>query len=175
VNAAIELAHQILAIAGLASPDNGTSVTPTVAAAGTTSNTVPEAAELRVDARSWDRRELERVDREIRRLTPRLSEATLTVEGQVNRYPLEPAATDALLEVARSAADDIGLHLPEPVRSGGASDGNFTGAIGVPTLDGLGAVGGHPHARSEWVDVTAMPDQAALLAALINRLCQGHR
>lgn len=175
VNAAIELAHQILAVAALASPDDGTSVTPTVVAAGTTTNTVPESAVLRVDARSWDRRELERVDRAIRQLTPRLSEATISVEGQVNRYPLEPAATSALLEIARAAAGDIELPLPEPVRSGGASDGNLTGAIGVPTLDGLGAVGGHPHARSEWVDVTAMPDQAALLAAVINRVCQGDR
>lgn len=173
VNAAIELAHLILAVAGLASPDDGTSVTPTVVAAGTTSNTVPETAMLRIDARGWNRRELERVDRAIRQITPRLSEATLTVDGQVNRYPLEPTATSVLLEIARSAAGDIGLRLPEPVRAGGASDGNLTGAIGVPTLDGLGAIGGHPHARSEWVDVTAMPDQAALLAAVIDRICQG--
>jgi glutamate carboxypeptidase len=56
---------------------------------------------------------------------------------------------------------------------GGASDGNLTAALGVPTLDGLGAVGANPHARTEWVDVSAMPERAALLAALIDRLC-GH-
>ena len=62
---------------------------------------------------------------------------------------------------------------PEGVRSGGGSDGNLTAALGVPTLDGLGAVGGRPHARSEHTDVRQMPDRAALLAALIGRIRQG--
>jgi glutamate carboxypeptidase len=173
VNAGIELAHQLLALESLASPADGTTVTPTVAAVGTTTNTVPEAAYVHVDARSWTRAELDRVDREIRKLSPRLPGAAVAVEGLVNRYPLEEAVALPLLALAQAAASDIGLPPPDGVRSGGGSDGNITGALGVPTLDGLGAVGGHPHARTEYVNVTAMPVQVALLAALVARLCAG--
>jgi glutamate carboxypeptidase len=172
VNAGLELAHQVLALAGLADPGAGTTVTPTTLTAGTTMNTVPEAASVTVDVRAWTGAELERVDREIRLAAPRLAEAAVTVTGGINRYPLEPAAALRLFELARGAASDIGLEPPEGVRSGGGSDGNLTAAIGVPTLDGLGAVGGRPHARSEHTDVRLMPDRAALLAALIGRIRQ---
>jgi glutamate carboxypeptidase len=171
VNAGIELAHQVLALQALAAPAEGTTVTPTVLAAGTTTNTVPEAASVHVDVRGWSRGELDRVDAEVRRLSPRLPGATLAVDGRVNRYPLEAAMALPLLAVAQTAARDIGLPPLVGVRSGGGSDGNLTAAVGVPTLDGLGAVGGHPHGRDEWVDVAAMPERAALLAALIDRLC----
>jgi glutamate carboxypeptidase len=170
VNAAIEVAHQVLAMAALAAPEEGTSVTPTVLAAGTTSNTVPEKASLSVDVRAWTLPELERVDRAIRGLTPRMPGANLTVEGRISRPPLEPAMSLSLLEELRTAAREIGLPPPADARSGGGSDGNLTAALGIATLDGLGAVGAHPHGRGERVDVTAMPDRAALLAALIDRL-----
>jgi glutamate carboxypeptidase len=75
-----------------------------------------------------------------------------------------------LLETVRDAAIDLGVPPPEGVHAPGASDGNFTAALGVPTLDGLGAVGGYSHARDEYVDVAMMPDRAALLAGLIERL-----
>ena len=172
VNASIELAHQVLALGGLADPDAETTVTPTMLAAGTTMNTVPEAAILTVDVRAWSAAELERVDRDIRRPAPRLAGATVTVTGGINRYPLEPDAALGLYGLARAAAADIGIEPPEGVRSGGGSDGNLTAAIGVPTLDGLGAVGGRPHARDEHTDVRLMPDRAALIAALIGRIRQ---
>ncbi|MBT8226138.1 MAG: M20 family metallopeptidase [Dactylosporangium sp.] len=171
VNAGIELAHQVLALEALASPEAGTSVTPTALAAGTTTNTVPETAVLNIDARAWSRAEMDRVDAEIRALMPSLPGASLAVAGGINRYPLEPAMALPLLPALQAAAQQVGVVLPEAVRSGGGSDGNLTAGIGVPTLDGLGAVGGHPHARSEWVDVTAMPRRAELLAALIDRIC----
>jgi glutamate carboxypeptidase len=75
-----------------------------------------------------------------------------------------------LLELAQAAAADLGLPALAGAHAAGASDGNFTGGLGVPTLDGLGAVGGGSHARSEYADVTMMPDRAALLAALIGRI-----
>ena len=171
VNAGIELAHQVLALEALSAPADGTTVTPTLLTAGITTNMVPEVASVYVDVRAWTRSELDRVDAGIRLLAPRLPGATLAVDGHVNRYPLESAVAFPLLDVAQAAARDIGLPPPDGVRSGGGSDGNLTAAIGVPTLDGLGAVGAHPHARGEWVDVTAMPDRAAFLAALIDRLC----
>jgi glutamate carboxypeptidase len=170
VNAGIELAHQVLALAGLADPEAETTVTPTMLTAGTTMNTVPEAASLTVDVRAWTAAELERIDREIRRTVPRLAGAAVTVTGGINRYPLEPDAALWLYNLARRAAADLGMEPPEGVRSGGGSDGNLTAAIGIPTLDGLGAVGGRPHARDEHTDVRLMPDRAALLAALIARI-----
>jgi len=175
VNATIEVAHQVLAVQALAAASDGTSVTPTVVAGGTTTNTVPETATVCVDVRAWTGGELDRVDRMIRELTPRLPEAALTLDGGVNRYPLMPAVALPLLELARAAAMDIGVPPPEGAHAPGASDGNFTGALGVPTLDGLGAVGGGAHARSEYVNVSMMPERAALLAALIGRLLAAPR
>jgi glutamate carboxypeptidase len=172
VNAGIEMAYQVLALAGLADPGVQTTVTPTMLAAGTTMNTVPELARVTVDVRAWTAAELERVDEQIRLLEPRLPEAAVTITGGINRYPLEPAAAVGLFELTQTAADDIGIEPPDGVRSGGGSDGNLTAALGVPTLDGLGAVGGRPHARSEHADVRTMPDRAALLAALIGRIHQ---
>jgi glutamate carboxypeptidase len=172
VNAGVELASQVLELASLVDAAGQTTVTPTVLAAGTTANTVPESASAWVDVRAWTRAELERVDADIRRLAARLPGATVTVTGGINRYPLEQAAALGLFELARAAAGDIGIQAPAGVRSGGGSDGNLTAALGVPTLDGLGAVGGGPHARTEHADVRLMPDRAALLAALIRRIGQ---
>jgi glutamate carboxypeptidase len=170
VNAGIEIAHQVLGLAALARPE-GTSVTPTVLSAGTTQNTVPEGATLHVDVRAWTRAELTRVDRAMHALRPYLAGAQVIVTGGVNRYPLEPDVALPVLRVAQEAARDVGMSPPDGVGVGGASDGNLTGALGIPTLDGLGALGANPHARTEWVDVSAMPERAALLAALIDRLC----
>ncbi|MFI6041929.1 M20/M25/M40 family metallo-hydrolase [Nocardia sp. NPDC051321] len=168
VNAAVELAHQIITIAGFASGE--TSVTPTVLAAGSTTNTVPEFARCEVDARSWTPRGLEDVDRAMSALTPHLPGAVVMVSGGIDRPPFEESMAESLLAEAALAAEQLGLAPLAAVRSGGGSDGNLTAAIGVPTLDGLGAVGGHPHARNEHVDVATMPRQAALLASLLVRL-----
>lgn len=169
-NAGVELAQQVLALDELARADTGTTVTPTVLAGGTTSNTVPASAHVVIDVRAWTRGELDRVDAALRTTTPRLAGTSLAVEGGINRYPLEADQAVGLLAIAQDAARDIGLPPPSGVRSGGGSDGNFTAALGIPTLDGLGAIGAHPHARSEWADADAMPDRSALLAALIELL-----
>lgn len=170
INATVELAHQVFTVLDLADAANGTSVTPTVVMGGTTTNTVPEEASVSVDVRAWSSAELNRVDRAIRSLPARLPGAVLTIAGGLNRYPMPSETALPLLEMARAAAIDLGLAAPEGVRAPGASDGNFTGALGVPTLDGLGAVGGGSHARGEYVDVALMPDRAALLAGLVERL-----
>jgi glutamate carboxypeptidase len=170
INATVEVAHQVLTVRDLADSASGTSVTPTVVAGGTTTNTVPEQASVYVDVRAWSREELDRVDRGIRRLAPRVPGATITVNGGLNRYPLPQEVALPLLEMAQAAAADLGIGAPGGDHAPGASDGNFTGALGVPTLDGLGAVGAGSHARSEHVDVTMMADRAALLAGLIERV-----
>lgn len=168
VNATVELAHQVLGVRALAY--GGTSVTPTVVSAGVMTNMVPEEALLCVDVRAWTREELERVDLMIRGLTPRLPEARLVVNGGINRYPLLAANALPLMELAQAAAKELGLPLVDGVSAPGASDANFTGALGVPTLDGLGGVGGLSHARGEYVDVSRLPERTALLAALMRRI-----
>ena len=167
VNAMVELAHQVLAISGLGDAGLGTTVTPTVGRAGTTTNTVPENAYVDVDVRAWQGQELERVEAALGRLGSRLPGATVRLEGGINRLPLERGMSLQLLLDAQRLAKDLGLAAVEEARVGGASDGNFTAALGIPTLDGLGPAGDGAHARHEWVDLDSLPERALLLAGLI--------
>lgn len=168
VNAGVELAHQVLAINQFGDAD--TSVTPTVLSAGTTTNTVPESANCHVDVRGWTMSDLERIDRTMHALAPQTPGAILEVRGGIERPPFETHSADAVYRELCAAANDLGVAVPAAVRSAGGSDANFTAAAGVPTLDGLGAIGAHPHGRDEHVDVRFMPERAALLAALVARL-----
>lgn len=165
VNASVELAHQLLAVRALAA--EGTSVTPTMVRGGTMTNQVPESAQFCVDVRAWTSDELDRVDRMIRAITPSLAGSQLLVHGGVNRHPLAENMALPLLAIAQRVGRQLGLPPVVGVHAPGASDANFTGSLGVPTLDGLGGVGGGAHARDEWVDVSMMPDRAALLAGTI--------
>ena len=97
-------------------------------------------------------------------------QAALEVLGGLNRPPMPEAATAELFALARKVAVDLGLPEPAGVAVGGGSDGNLTAAVGVPTLDGLGATGGGAHADHEWVDVTALPDRRRLLTGLLAAL-----
>ncbi|HET8591147.1 MAG TPA: M20 family metallopeptidase [Nakamurella sp.] len=168
VNTTVEAAHQVLAINALGDARQGTTVTPTVLRSGRTTNTVPDAAELAVDVRATSTAEQQRVDAAMAALTPALPRAALVVEGGINRPPLDAAASAELFALANRLSARLGLPALESVAVGGASDGNFTAGVGVPTLDGLGAVGDHAHAEGEWASVSAMPDRAALLAALVH-------
>lgn len=165
-NATVELAHQVLAITALGDDDAGTSVTPTVATSGTTENTVPAGSEVAIDSRAWSPDEQDRVDAALRALVPTVDGCTLALHGGINRPPLTEAVTQDLFDRARQVAADLGLPPLAPARVGGGSDGNFAGAMGVPTLDGLGAVGGGAHAEHEHVRVSALPDRARLLTGL---------
>ncbi|HVE98137.1 MAG TPA: M20 family metallopeptidase, partial [Mycobacteriales bacterium] len=170
VNAGLELAHQLLALAPLARPELGTTVTPTVLSGGTTTNTVPARAMVAVDVRVPTPEEQRRVDEAVRALPAHLDGATLEVLGGPNRPPMPASASGALLARARSIAADLGLPALTDVTVGGGSDGNFTAGVGVPTLDGLGAVGDGAHAEGEHVVVSAMAERAALVAALVEDL-----
>ncbi|QFG68452.1 M20 family metallopeptidase [Ornithinimicrobium pratense] len=167
VNASIELAHQVLAVAGLQDLSAGTTVTPTVLSAGTTTNTVPAAGQIRVDVRARTEAEQDRVDAAMRALRPVLDGASLTIEGGKNRPPLERRRSEALLARAVHAYRELGFGELGAVAVGGASDGNFTAGLGIATLDGLGAVGDGAHAEGEWVSVPDLPRRARLLAALV--------
>jgi glutamate carboxypeptidase len=167
VNAAVELAHQLLVVNQLGDPELGTTVTPTVLAAGTTTNTVPAFGEFAIDVRARTTAEQERVDKALRALSPVLPGAQLTILGGLNRPPLEAASSAALYERAVRIAGGLGQPPPGQASVGGASDGNFTAGMGVPTLDGLGAVGGGAHADDEHVLAGTLPGRLALLTALI--------
>ena len=172
VNALVELVAQVAAIGSLDASEVGTTVTPTVARAGTTTNTVPAEAEVAVDVRAWTAREQDRVDAGLRALVPTLAGATLELLGGVNRPPLESHASAAVMAHAVRCAEAFGIPLPDGQAVGGASDGNFTAGIGVPTLDGLGAVGRGAHARGERASVAALPERAVLVAGLIRALAR---
>jgi len=166
VNAGVELAHQVLRIAALGDAARTTTVTPTDSAAGTTSNTVPAAARVSVDVRSFDPAELARVDAALRGLTPVLPGAAIDVEIG----PARPAMPESAAKDLFALAERLGLQLGLPPlvgeAVGGGSDGNLTAGIGVRTLDGLGAIGGNAHAEGEWVDLTSLPDRVTLVSAL---------
>lgn len=175
VNAATELAHQLLALQGVADTVSaatgpGTTVTPTVMRAGTTSNTVPALAELSVDVRVPSPAAQEEVDRLIRALEPQLPGARLEIGGGPNRPPLDRDASRELFALAAGQAARLGLDPLLQMAVGGASDGNFTAGVGCPTLDGLGAVGDGAHADHEHVITAHMPDRTRLLAQLVGAL-----
>jgi glutamate carboxypeptidase len=163
------MARFVLFLEGVAASARGTTLTATVARSGSATNVVPEAAELCVDARAWTRDEGERVTAAIGGYRPADAAVGVSAEGGFDRPPLEPTvASEALFETARRLAADLGLELGS-ARVGGASDGNFTAAGGVPTLDGLGPRGGGAHARDEHVLLADLPLRAALVAALASQ------
>ncbi|MEO9009753.1 MAG: M20 family metallopeptidase [Nakamurella sp.] len=168
INASIELAHQVLSIAALADLSGTSTVTPTVLRSGNTSNTVPDHAEVSVDVRVETEMDQRRIDVAMHSLRPVLNGAQLAVHGGVNRPPLSKESSRELFALASRVAENMGIGPLRSASVGGASDGNFTAGVGTPTLDGLGAVGGHAHAEGEWASVRAMPDRAALLARLID-------
>ncbi|MFJ3124311.1 M20 family metallopeptidase [Streptomyces sp. NPDC086993] len=170
INTTIELAHQVLALSALADPAAGTTVTPTVAASGTTRNTVPDAARLMVDVRVATAAEQDRVDRAVHGLRPVLDGASLTFSGGPDRPPLPTSASAGLFALARGLYAELGLGTLRGVAVGGGSDGNLTAGAGTPTLDGLGAVGGGAHAHDEHVIIAELPRRAALVASLVASL-----
>ena len=170
VNALVEAALQVLAISELADSERGTTVTPTVATAGTADNVVPAAATIRVDVRVTEQEEAARVDAAMAALSTFDPEARLEVTGGVNRPPMPEQATAELFALAQKVAAEAGLPPPTGVAVGGGSDGNFTAALGIPTLDGLGAVGGGAHADHEFVVVDTLVDRARLLGRLVDAL-----
>lgn len=174
INAGLELAHQILAVATLGDTNLGTTVTPTVAAAGSTTNTVPAHASLMIDARAWSSAEQSRVDNAIRELPTTVAGTGVTISGGINRPPMEESMTFGLFERTQGVASRLGLPRPSSASVGGASDGNFTAGIGTPTLDGLGAVGGGAHADSEHVQADQLLPSVALLRGLLEDL-RSHR
>jgi glutamate carboxypeptidase len=169
-NALVGLASILLAVGDVARPGIGTTVTPTMAVAGTATNVVPAAASAEIDVRVQAPGEAERVDAEIRALVTTVAGTSLRVEGGPNRPPMPASSSAVLFERAQACARSLGLAPLAGRAVGGGSDGNFTAAVGTPTLDGLGAVGAGAHADDEYVWLPGMPERAALLAELVESL-----
>lgn len=166
INALVEAAALVTAATTWGDGELATTVTPTTARAGVTDNTVPDRAVVGIDARAWSHDEQVRVDELIRNWQPIHPQAQISViAGGINRPAM--AASEHLLDLAVAAASSLGLNDPGHRAVGGGSDGNFTAAIGAPTLDGLGAVGDGAHADHEWTSIEGMRERAAVLATLI--------
>jgi len=170
VNALVEASSQVLVIDRFGRPDRGTTVTPTVSSSGTADNVVPAEAKVLVDVRVVEADERARVEAAFAALVPSNPDARLEIRGGFNRPPMPPTASAWLFPLAVEVAESLRLPTIEGVAVGGGSDGNFTAAAGVPTLDGMGAVGGGAHADHEWIAVDRMADRALLVAGVVARL-----
>jgi glutamate carboxypeptidase len=165
-----ELARQILRINALQDLSRGTSVNVTQIRGGTRTNVIPDEARAAVDVRASSADGAAAVAAAFASLRPVDPRTSIEVRGGFDRPPLErSAAVERLYIQARSVARELGQELAEG-STGGGSDGNFTAALGVPTLDGLGAVGDGAHALHEHVEVDALADRAALIAGLIRSI-----
>jgi glutamate carboxypeptidase len=166
-NALVELARVIQTVSSWTELDRGLTVSVNVAAAGDKTNVIPGSAWAEVDVRLACKADGQRIARKFALLKPIDKRCTLTVTGGVNRPPMERTrGTVALYQKARAFAAELGFELKEAA-TGGASDGNFTSAIGIPTLDGMGAVGEGAHAAHESVLITHLAPRTALLAGML--------
>jgi len=166
-SAILELARQITALSKLNDLQQGLSVNPGIIRGGTRTNVIAAEAAVEIDIRIKRAKQAATLDRKFRALKPFDKHCKLTVEGGVNRMPMERnAGVIVLYKKARAIAKQVGWNLEEAA-VGGGSDGNFTAGIGIPTLDGLGGVGEGAHAVHEHIVISELPRRALLLAGMI--------
>jgi glutamate carboxypeptidase len=167
-NAIEEMAHQVLAIQKLTDYSKQTTVNVGVIHGGTVSNVVPEEARIEVDVRVMQPGEWERIESEVRNLKPVLDGTSIEVTGGLNRPPMPFDDTmKATFEKAGSIAARIGMSLTAG-GTGGASDGNFVAPLGIPVLDGMGAVGEGYHSEREYIFADSMEQKVKLIESLIH-------
>jgi glutamate carboxypeptidase len=169
-SAIVELAKQIERIAGFTDLERGITVNPGIVRGGTRTNVVAAEAEAEIDIRVVRERDAARLTKQFQKLSPFDKRCRLTVTGGLNRPPMERTkAIAALFSQAKELAAELGVSL-EDSSTGGGSDGNFTAAVGTPTLDGLGGVGEGAHAANESILMDRIADRTALLAGLMQSL-----
>ena len=167
VNAIVELARQIEKVTAFTDLKRGLTLNVGMVSGGSRTNVVPAEAIAQVDVRIARLKDAAGIDKKMRALRPFNRKCKLEVSGGINRPPMErTAGVAALYEKAVAIARDLGWRLGEAA-VGGGSDGNFTASLGIPTLDGLGAVGDGAHAAHEHIRISELPRRAALVAALI--------
>lgn len=169
VNAVHEMARQILRIEKWNDPRRGISANVDLIEGGMRTNVIPDRARAMLDVRALTVADMRKIEKWLAALRPEARGARIEIRGGSNRAPLERRMTTALFAKARKLAGEMGLSLGE-CSVGGGSDGNITGALGVPTLDGLGAVGNGAHSPDEHIVLRKMPERAALVAALLASL-----
>ena len=169
VSAIQELARQILTLHEMNDYETGTTVNVGMISGGSAVNVVAAHASAQIDTRAWTQAEADRLEAAIFGLTPVHPEARLLIQGEWNRPPLERTVTGPIFTARAGIGAQLGMALQEG-GTGGGSDGNFTGALGVPTLDGLGIPGNGAHADHEHILVDQLPARGALLAALLLEL-----
>lgn len=166
VNAIVEMAHQTSKIVSLANRQLGTTIEPTVIRGGTAHNVIPEECDITINVRVRYKSEAERISRALYAIAQEtlLPDSLLYVTGGFTRPPMEHTPiTEAVMETLHNISP-----IPlEEFAKGGGSDGNFTAALGIPTLDGLGPSGGGAHSEDEHVYLPSLPQRAALLAAIL--------
>jgi glutamate carboxypeptidase len=167
-SAILEAARQIQKISSLTNLEQGTTVNPGVIHGGTRTNVIAAEAQVDIDIRVTKLRHAEALDKKMRSLKPFDKRCQIDVQGGLNRPPMERTkAIAALFRKAQAIGKEMGVSIEES-STGGGSDGNFTAALGVPTLDGLGAVGEGAHAANESILIDRIPDRVALLASLVS-------
>jgi glutamate carboxypeptidase len=166
INAVHELALQIAKMRRWNDTRRGVTVNANIIQGGTRTNVIAERARAVIDLRALKSSDMRRIEKKLRSLKPMLRGAKLEMRGGFSRAPMEPKVSAALFWRASKLASEMGVKLGE-CTAGGGSDGNLTAALGVPTLDGLGAVGGGAHSAHEHIFVKKMPERAAILAALL--------
>lgn len=166
-NAIEEMAHQILRIQKLTDYNRGTTLNVGVVHGGTAANVVPQEAMAEIDLRVMQPGEAERIEKALKSLTPVLDGTKLEINGCLNRPPMPFDETlKTTFAKAAAIAAGIGLEL-KASGSGGGSDANFVAPLGIPVLDGLGAVGEGYHSEREYIVTTSLPERARLLAAML--------
>ncbi|HEX4784508.1 MAG TPA: M20 family metallopeptidase [Candidatus Sulfotelmatobacter sp.] len=169
-SAIVELARQIAVISKMNDLRRGISVNPGVLRGGTRTNVIAAEATVEIDARIKSAQQAKTLDRKFQALKPFDKHCQLSIEGGINRMPMERnAGVVALYKKARLLAKQIDWNLEEAA-VGGGSDGNFTAGIGIPTLDGIGGVGDGAHALHEHIVISELPRRALLLAGMIESI-----
>jgi len=166
INAIHEIAHQIARVETWNDLRRGVTINAGTIEGGTRTNVIPERARVQLDLRATTIADMQKLERRLRALRPEIEGARLDITGGFSRAPLERKMSAALFARAKARAAEMNFAIEE-CAVGGGSDGNFTAAAGIPTLDGLGAVGAGAHSSHEHILTKTMPQRAALLAALL--------
>jgi len=174
-NAVIELAHQILAVKELARPDRGTSVNVTVISGGTADNVIPEYARARVDVRIANADEGQRIEAGFQALDRNVQTPGVRVEvrGKINRSPMVPSEkTERLWGQIAAVGEAIGIEMTLTT-TGGCSDGNYTAALGIPTIDAMGVRGGCAHSEDEYIELDSIVPNIHLMCEIVRGFAEG--
>ena len=174
-NAVVELAHHIVDVAGFGNPELGTTVNVNIANGGTKANVIPDFAKARVDVRFAETAEVNRIEDRFRQIsqTTHVDGVRTEVEGEINRPPMVPSDKTRHLWNQIAA---IGTHLGQEMKliaTGGGSDGNFTSALGIPTIDGMGPRGGRAHSEDEFLDLESIIPTVQLVSEVCKAAAEG--